>query len=326
MMPAVVTEQRKQQKLFCNRSSDITRRIRSFISLIVLAFSITAAHAQEVNVRAGFFEDSLIVGDKVRFYLSAEYDKNLNILFPDSTYNYTPFEFEGKRYFTTKTRDGISYDSVIYELSTFEVDPIQQLQLKVFQVNPGDCTQHVSNIDSIRLSPLVTMSLDTIPVEQLPLKINVAYQDVSWLFNYPVLVIVFSALIVLTAIVWFVFGKRIRKYFKTRRMIKAHEKFVSLYTMQITTLKEAVTTTGIETTLSLWKKYMEQLEAKPYTKLTTRETQLIDGDALLISNLKSIDGAVYGSVKDHSVMSSLEHLKDFADKRFHHKLDKLKHG
>src|SRR5688572_25956703 len=294
--------------------------------ILLSLFSSLNLYAQDVQVRGGFFEDSLMVGDKVRFYLSAAYNKNLNILFPDSTYNYEPFEFEGKRYFSTQTKDGTSYDSVIYELSSFEVDPIQRLSLKIFQLNPADCTVYESTVDSIRLTSLVTMKLDTIPVEKLPLKVNVAYQNVSWLFNYPILIIVFSILIVLSAIVWFVFGKRISKYFKTKRLIKAHQKFLSVYSAQVTTLKNTITAPGIENTLALWKKYMEQLEAKPYTKLTTRETQLIDNDSMLISNLKSIDGAVYGYSHDSTVVQSLEHLKDFADKRFNVKLEKLKHG
>jgi len=283
-------------------------------------------YAQDVQVRAGFFEDSLMVGDKVRFYLSAAYSKNLNILFPDSTYNYEPFEFEGKRYFSTQTANGTSYDSVIYELSSFEIDPVQQLRLKVFQLNPTDCTVYESNVDSIRLTQLVTMKLDTIPVEKLPLKVNVAYQNVSWLFNYPIAIGIFSVLIVATAIGWFVFGKKIRKHFRMKRLNKAHQKFIRVYTGQITALKSTLQTSGIEDTLSTWKKYMEQLESKPYTKLTTRETQVIDNDIVLISNLKTIDGAVYGYAHDHAVVESLEQLKDFADKRFKERLERVKHG
>lgn len=290
------------------------------------SFSVCAQGDHGVQVRGGFFEDSLLVGDQVRFYLSATYNKDLTILFPDSAYNFEPFEFEHKRYFSTQTKDGISYDSVIYHLSTFEVDPVQYLSLKVFQVNASDCTQYVSNIDSIKLTPLVTLKLDTIPVEKLPLKINDTYHYVSRFFNYPVAIIIVSALLVIAAIVWFVFGKRIRKHFKTKRLVKAHQKFIETYTRQVTALKNSFTASRAEHAVLLWKKYMEQLEAKPYTSLTTRETQSIDNDAELFQNLKTIDGAVYGYVHDHTVVTSLEHLQAFADKRFHHQLGKLKHG
>jgi hypothetical protein len=107
------------------------------------------------------------------------------------------------------------------------------------------------------------MSLDTISMDKLPLKENVAYMNVSWLFNYPVLIIIASILLVVAAIVWFVFGKKIRKYFRAKRMIKAHQKFLETYTIRLTELKNTQSTPAIESTLSLWKKYMEQLEAKP---------------------------------------------------------------
>src|SRR5688500_16263838 len=100
--------------------------------------SLGSSIGQDVNVRGGFFLDSLRVGDQTGFYLTATYPSNLNIIFPDSTFNYHPFEFNKKRYFPTQTTDGKSYDSVIYYLSTFEVDRIQQLSLPVFQLNRSE--------------------------------------------------------------------------------------------------------------------------------------------------------------------------------------------
>lgn len=301
--------------------------LRGVLILLSLCYSFNVqSQNQGIQVRGGFFEDSLIVGDQIRYYLSATYNKDLTILFPDSTYNFEPFEFEHKQYFSTQTKNGISYDSVIYKLSTFEVDPVQYLSLNIFQVNERDCTRYVSTVDSIKLTSLVTINLDSIPVEKLPLKINDAYHYVSRFFNYPVAIIIISTLLVIAAVVWFVFGKQIRKHFKTKRLIKAHQKFIETYSQQLINLKNSFTVSEAEKTVLLWKKYMEQLEAKPYTKLTTRETQSIDNDVELIHNLKTIDGAVYGYVQDHTVVTSLEQLQTFSDNRFRHQLGKLKHG
>src|SRR5919108_3504153 len=87
--------------------------------------NISISIAQDVTVRGGFFLDSLSIGDETGFYLSATYPSNLNIIFPDSTFNYSPFEFKRKHYFPTHTAEGKSYDSVIYYLSTFEVEKVQ---------------------------------------------------------------------------------------------------------------------------------------------------------------------------------------------------------
>src|SRR6187551_1589180 len=130
----------------------------SFIFKFGLAFglllgSVGVSEAQ-VAVRGGFFLDSLSVGDETGFFLSATYPRNVNVIFPDSTFDYQPFEFNRKRYFPTQTTNGKSYDSVIYYLSTFEVDRILQLSLPVFQLNPQDCTVFTSNVDTVLMTQL----------------------------------------------------------------------------------------------------------------------------------------------------------------------------
>jgi hypothetical protein len=202
----------------------------------VVSLSLTAL-AQDVKVSAGFFADSITVGDKTSFYLTARYPRNVTVLFPDSTYAFAPFEFEAKRYFPTTTSDNVSYDSVIYTLSTFEIDRVQRLSLPVFEITDLDSVRHFSSADSVLLTPLVTMSLDTIPVDQLPLKLNVAYQRLSTIFNYPVVLIIVSVVILLCAVGWFIFGKKIIRHFRAKRMIKFHQKFLASYSALVASVK-----------------------------------------------------------------------------------------
>jgi hypothetical protein len=297
------------------------------IYLVIFIFLLCCSskiEAQDVFIRSGFFMDSLTIGDKTGYYLAAEYPSSMNILFPDSTYNFAPFEYEKRTYLPTKTTAGRSYDSVVYYLSTFEIDPIQSLSLPVFQLNPMDCTAYVSRADTILLTELVKNLPDTLSAQNLPLKVNTAYQNVSYLFNYPILIIVFTVLLVVTAFVWVVFGKKIRKHFRLKRMLKAHQKFMETYTSQIENIKAAFSSITTESALSHWKKYMEQLEARPYTKLTSRETMQLENNESLGRNLHAIDGAIYGH--NTRVLESLENLKRFADQRFVQKLEEVKHG
>jgi hypothetical protein len=131
-------------------------------------------------------------------------------------------------------------------------------------------------------------------------------------------------LLVITAIVWIGFGKRIRKYFRLKRMLKAHQKFIEVYNQQVDAIKGAFSPSQTEHALSHWKRYMEQLESRPYTKLTTRETAQLENNEGLVKNLHSIDGAIYGH--NTSVIEPLESLKNFADNRFEKKLEELRHG
>ena len=294
------------------------------IVAIFLLCRLGEAYAQDVVVRGGFFKDSLRVGDQTGFYLTAKYPTNLNILFPDSAFSFAPFEYESKKYFPTETKRGISYDSVIYYLSTFEVEPIQALSLPVYQLNPMDCTVFASPRDTILLSELVKDLPDTLKLSNLPLKINVAYEEVPYNFNYLVAGIIFSVLLVIAGVTWIVFGNKIRKYYRVKRMQKAHQKFLEIFNQQVDSVKTAFSSVTTESALSQWKRYMEQLEARPYTKLTTKETMQMENNELLGRNLHTVDAAIYGH--DRSVVESLESLRNFADRRFSQKLEEVKHG
>lgn len=278
--------------------------------------------APEVTVRAGFAEDSLFVGKTVNFYLTAHYDRKLNLLFPDTTFNFSPFEFKDKTYFTTHTEGGKSYDSIVYHLTTFEVDTQQYLSLPVFQVNPQDCTIHLSNQDSIRLAYVVKTLPDSLA--NIRLKMNVAYQDVPYGFNVQLWVIVTGLLFMTAAVLWFIFGKKIRRHYRLKRMHKAYTQFLDTYTREVAAVAQAFSTTHTETALIVWKRYMEQLDNVPYTKLTTKEIILHGKNDALGQSLRTTDGAIYGH--DTAVMHALEHLKTHAVQQFTQKIQEVTNG
>src|SRR5689334_85076 len=62
--------------------------------------------AQEIKVKAKFDGDSVKIGKPVEFFLTAHYPEKLNLLFPDSTFSFAPFELQKKIYFPTKTENG----------------------------------------------------------------------------------------------------------------------------------------------------------------------------------------------------------------------------
>src|SRR5687768_12536023 len=102
--------------------------------LLLLFFlgQATTADAQDIKVSGGFLKDSVQIGEPVAYFLSATYPQSLTVLFPDSTFSFKPFEYNRKRLSPTHTVGGVSHDSVVYYLSTFEVDKIQYLNLPVF--------------------------------------------------------------------------------------------------------------------------------------------------------------------------------------------------
>ena len=294
-----------------------------FISLVFFLIALSS-QAQEVKVRGGFFADSVGIGEPVKFYLTATYPSKLNLLFPDSAYQFSPFEFESKKYFPTHTNEGISYDSVIYSISTFEIDKIQSLSLPVYVVSQTDSVEFESTADSIRLVELVGIIPDSIPVERLPLRANTTYHEVPTDFNYIILGIVVAAVLVVALIVFLVFGKRIRKHYQIKRLTKYHTQFQETYKIQVDQIRTSFSAPVSETALGVWKKYMEQLLSKPYTKLTTREMLHLEKDEKLATNLHTIDKAIYGH--DTEVVESFESLRDYAANKFVKRLEEIKHG
>jgi len=107
-------------------------------------------------------------------------------------------------------------------------------------------------------------------------------------------------------------------------MQKSHQKFLETFNVQLDSVKSAFSSVTTENALSHWKKYMEQLEARPYTKLTTKETLQMEKNESLGLNLHAIDGAIYGH--DTAVIESLESIRNFANRRFVQKLEEVKHG
>lgn len=301
------------------------KMIRWCYCIVFCAWMQTQVFAQEIKVSGGFLSDSVRVGESVGYYLSAAYPKKLTVLFPDSTFAFLPFEFGRKNLSPTHTENGISHDSVVYYLSTFEIDKIQYLSLPVFVTAARDCTAYTPQRDSIFLAEMVlTPPSDSTQAQNLPLKTSTTYQQVFSQFNYILLAVAAGLFILLSVVIWLIFGKRIVKYFKLKKLQKNHLKFLQSFSEHFQQLNTIFSPEKTEAAISLWKKYLEQLEQKPYTKLTTRETLQMEPNETLGINLTIIDRAIYGN--QTSVHEPLLELRKFAEERFIKKLEEIKHG
>jgi hypothetical protein len=293
--------------------------------MLVVLSSAFFSEAQ-VNVTGGFIADSITIGQPIAYYLTARYPQTVSILFPDSTYSFEPFEYISKRYFPTVTRQGTSYDSVVYLLRTFELAPVQRLSLPIFLPIATDSSRFYCPPDSVHLVHEVNaLPPDTLPLTALPLKTNTEYQLVQFLFNYPVLVILVGSILVTAIIGWLVFGKRIKKYFRMKRLQKDYKAFVSTFSGYTKNIRSQFNPQLAERSLALWKNYLEKLEQKPYTKLTTREMLRMEvNEPDLGPSLKTLDAAIYGRLQQ--VDEPLANLGRIAEQRFLKKLNEVKHG
>jgi hypothetical protein len=291
---------------------------------IFLATTLTLSFGQEVKIRGHFSTDSIRLGKPVSYYLSAYYPQKNTVLFPDSSYSFSPFEFQNKKFVSTVTKEGVSYDSVIYSLTTFEIDSLQILTLPVFVVQEQDCTRIYAQPDTLIFSKMVSSLPDSTQLEKIPLKTNTNYFSVSWLFNYPILAIVLAIIIVTLIIVWLVFGKRIKKYFKIKSISKKHHEFTIQFDASVDRVAATFSSQTTEATLLIWKKYIENLISKPYTKYTTKEISERETDKVLIQSLTAIDRMIYAGIPD--LKEHFVKLKKFSEDQFRIKLEEIKNG
>jgi hypothetical protein len=299
-------------------------RSRIFILLISI-FVSTLAFGQEVKVRGQFLVDSTRIGVPVPFSLTAHHLKDQDILFPDSTFSFAPFEFHQKKFFTTITKDTLSYDSVVYYLSSFETDSLQKLRLPVFVVQPRDCTKVFSLEDSLGLIRMVHSYPDSVTIDKLPLKMSTAYQKVDFTLNYPLAALIGGLLGAILILVWTAFGKRIRKYYILKRLQKNHQGFLDRFNGLAEQLKSSLTSSRAEEALIVWKKYMEGLASKPFTKYTSKEIIAQEEDKTLGEALHSMDRFIYGGVTDFSDASFLT-LRTYTEAQYHKKMEEIKNG
>lgn len=298
---------------------------KRILVLVLFFIGTCTSYAQEINVVGRFKTDSVKLGEPIEYLVTVKYPSHWQVLLPDSTFSFTPFDFQKKKYFVTRTINNQSTDSVLYILNTFEIDSIQTLKIPAFVVLPNDCTAYESNIDTVFFQHLVNQIPDSVSADKLPLKTNTAYNPVNWLFNYPVFSIVAVVLVVILLLVWLIFGKKIKKHFALKRLTKNHLEFINNFDAAIERLKSGFTPEFAESSVGIWKKYMENLVSKPYTKSTTRELKEIENNETLISALRVIDRSIYGRIPPETLDSFMD-LKEFSQLQFNKKVEDLKHG
>jgi len=274
-----------------------------------------------IEPQGKFSSKEIKIGEEVQFSLSVKYDRNLNLLFPDSLFNFGIFEYNSRRYFETRTDSTHSFDSVVYNLSTFEVDSIQYLQLPVFFINDEDSLAILSNIDSVQLIHVVT----ELP-ENPELIANTDMVAIQKQFNYPYLLIGLGVLLVLVLITSLFFGKQLAKAWKVYRMQRTHKKFIERFFNLMRDVSSNNPSKSPEHVLAVWKRYMERLEKKPISKLTTKEILVLHSNSKLKENLRLIDRCIYGGEKGKDLFASFDYLMKFSIEIYDQRIYEIKNS
>lgn len=282
-----------------------------FLVIICLLLLPWLANSQEIRVRGGFVQDSIGIGEPVQYWLSATYPQQLQLVFPDSNYNFRFFELVDKKFTPTKVKGPGYFDSAVYTLRSFEIDSVQYLNLPAIFINQRDSNLIYAPLDSIYTVHMVPTLSDTLHLIE-----NTQYREVAGNVNYPLIWILVGLLVIGAIIVYLVFGDRIRKYFLLKRLSREYRVFSDKLTDAIRKMKDHKDQKEVEHALNSWKVFMEKLEKKPYTSLTSKEILSFSETRELKDVLKNIDRSIYGGVVADDLYKEFQSIEDFTQHRY----------
>ena len=253
--------------------------------LICILFS-HKIYSQEIDYNIFFKEESVKIGDTITLISTLRYPKNIEIIQPDSSYKFIPFEFLDKIIFESSTSNNFIYDSTIYLLQTFELDSIQSIYLKSYIINTSDSLEILSNNDDI-----LTISL--VNEKNSKIKANTLFERINSIFNLKKYSIITGVIFSILILIYLVFRKKINKYFKIKRIKSETDFFKNEFDYILNKYLNTNNIKFLENLILKWKRFMEKLSKKPYSSSTTSEISIFNKNIKSIKTLKEIDKCIY---------------------------------
>ena len=289
--------------------------MRNLLFILLFLVQLTAYGQQAKKPFGAFAQDTAKLGQLLQYTLVHQHAAAQEVILPDSNYSFAPFEFVGKAYFPTTTKAGISTDSAIYTLRTFETMPVQQLALPVYILHESDTIQVFADADAVIVQQLVSQVQ-----EPLLVKDDTKLATVAERFNWPLLLVYIVAGIVFLSLVWFIFGQAIIRKYKLYRLRKDHLYFASRYNSHLDRFVKSGSSQSMEKAVSLWKNYLTKLERSAINSFTTKEiVEYYNDDEGVNNALRTCDRAIYGSAAaeaDTETKQALSMLRRFAKGRY----------
>ncbi len=278
------------------------------------------------TITGSFSKDSLKVGKHIPFKVVFVHNYNKEVVFADSTYDFTPFEWIKTEAFPTQTDSkGISTNSAIYWLRSFELDTIQTLKLPVFVLDQktGDTLKYFTEVSTKETEFVLSKATleKMLKDDSITFYENTTFLDIPRFVNYPLYGIIVVVLLVMVILFFVFFGESIRRGYRLKRLQRQHEKFIQDYASQLQKIENPQAT---DHTLGMWKAYIEKLKNEPFTTYTSSEISRLTNNESLGENLKVIDRAIYGGQIDNNTELALQNLKNYAINVFEKRLAELR--
>lgn len=280
--------------------------------ICLFALGIFTASGQRIKPTGIFLSDSVEVGKPVYFSLIARHKPEVEVFFPDSSYNFSPFEIISQKSFSSVTDDRGTLDSAVYQLVSFDVSKVQSLRVPVYIFQKKDCTAVFTAPDSVFLIKSNILNSGKKPV----LQAETGLLPLSREFNFSMLIGSIALIIGVVGSIYWVFGQDIYKQWQLVKLQRRHLEYLRSFNRLMRNAREKNNIKDAEKAIIVWKNYLERLEKKPFATYTTREIMDNMPDDDLADALKNMDGIVYGQGKSQNMDVYLEVLKTGATRLY----------
>ena len=290
-------------------------KVLFFFCMISCLLIPMEVQSQDLEVEGYFMQDSAKLGERVAYVLKAKSKPGVNIVFPDSTHNFSPFVLLEKKSFISSTQEDVTIDSVVYYVSNFSLDPVATLSLPVYEVFRFDSLEH----KPLEAGLALKLTIDPLP-EELGFKDNNVYQPIPTEFNIVVLMIVLGVIVVLAIVVLVIFGKKIKKQWENWREKQKYKRFVKRWNAAETAFATSPDMAQADELLGLWKTYMEHLNDKPFREWTTTEISEFLDNKEIIKDFRAIEMVIYAGKEGKDITETCNNLKDICTDSFKKKI------
>lgn len=282
-----------------------------FFSVAALSMLSHVGKAQQ-RLSGNFQKDTIYIAEEVKYSLSYLHPKEEQVIFPDTNYDFSPFELVRKRVFNTVTTDSMSLDSAVYYLRTFKAYSPLSLALRiVLLTDQGDSTIISSNTALINLHLQITDN----PKNYL-LRPDTELVLVAEKFNYPYFLLFGIGGLGVVVGIFYSFRRTIVRRYRLYTLRKSHTAFIKAFEKNETKLLVYKDLSDLENIIADWKLYLSRLEESPINTYTTTEIVSIFQNEELGNTLQHLDRCIYGGTSESEFQKPLSVLKRFTIQRF----------
>ncbi len=286
------------------------------LALLLLA-SFSTASAQGPTGR--FSRAAVAVGQPLDYELRYEHAPNEEVVFPDSLTHFAPFEYVGRSWQPTRTRNGRSLDRTVYHLRTFSLAPVQALQLPVLVLRRTDTLRLLppaAQVQLRRTAPALPAGATTPPA----LRQDLSPLPLEPAVNYPFWLAGLAGVLLLAAGVVALFGQRWRRRYSLYKRRKNHVYFLAQFARHAERFALSRSAPVAERVVVLWKNYLSSLENTNLSSLTTKElVEHFNNDDDVRRALRATDRVVYGNLLSEDaqeVDAAFQRLRNFAERQY----------